>query len=81
MSFNLTLVLAINTYVVRQACTCFLTVQLQSYGANAIHTSVLFIPLGVSAHIFNTLSGRLIPLLGSKPMVRYFLPSLIDYFV
>ena len=81
MSFNLTLVLAINTYAVRQACTYFLTVQLQSYGASAIHTSVLFIPLGVSALIFNTLSGRLIPLLGAKIMVRYFLPSFIGYFV
>ena len=37
-SFNLTLVLAVNTYAVRQACTYFLTVQLQSYGATAIHT-------------------------------------------
>ena len=81
MSFNLTLVLAINNYAVRQACTCFSTFQPQSYGASAIHTSVLFIPLGVSALIFYTLSGRLIPLLGARPMVRHFLPSLIDYFV
>jgi hypothetical protein len=81
MSFNLILVLAINTYAVRQACTYFLTVQLQSYGASAIHTSVLFIPLGVSALIFNTLSGRLIPPLGAKPMVRHFLPNLINHFV
>jgi MFS family permease len=70
MSFNLTLVLAVNTYAIRQACTYFLTVQLQSYGASAIHTSVLFIPLGVSALIFNTLSGRLVPILGAKSMVR-----------
>lgn len=69
-SFNLTLVLAVNTYAVRQACTYFLTVQLQSYGASAIHTSVLFIPLGVSALIFNTLSGRLVPILGARTMVR-----------
>ncbi|KAF2123885.1 MFS general substrate transporter [Dothidotthia symphoricarpi CBS 119687] len=68
LSFNLTLILAVNTYAVRQACTYFLTVQLQSYGASAIHTSVLFIPLGVSALIFNTLSGRLVPILGARAM-------------
>ena len=72
LSFNLTLVLAVNTYAVRQACTYFLTVQLQSYGASAIHTSVLFIPLGVSALIFNTLSGRLVPILGARTMVWYY---------
>jgi MFS family permease len=70
LSFNLTLILAVHTYAVRQACTYFLTVQLQSYGASAIHTSVLFIPLGVSALIFNTLSGRLVPILGARAMVR-----------
>jgi predicted MFS family arabinose efflux permease len=70
LSFNLTLVLAMNTYAIRQACTYFLTVQLQHYGASAIHTSVLFIPLGVSALIFNTLSGRLVPVLGARAMVR-----------
>lgn len=69
LSFNLTLILAVNTYAVRQACTYFLTVQLQSYGASAIHTSVLFIPLGLSALIFNTLSGRLVPILGARAMV------------
>lgn len=68
-SFNITLILAVNTYAVRQACTYFLTIQLQSYGASAIHTSVLFIPLGVSALIFNTLSGRLVPVLGARAMV------------
>ncbi|OGM43956.1 aminotriazole resistance protein [Aspergillus bombycis] len=67
-SFNLTLVLAVNTYAVRQACTYFLTLQLQSYGNSAIHTSVLFIALGVSALIFNTLSGRLVPILGARLM-------------
>jgi MFS family permease len=70
MSFNITLILAVKTYAVRQACTYFLTVQLQSYGASAIHTSVLFIPLGVSALIFNTISGRLVPILGARAMVR-----------
>ncbi|UPX11166.1 uncharacterized protein EKO05_0001788 [Ascochyta rabiei] len=68
LSFNLTMILAVNTYAVRQACTYFLTVQLQSYGTSAIHTSVLFIPLGISALIFNTLSGRLVPILGARPM-------------
>ncbi|KAF3479628.1 aminotriazole resistance protein [Arthroderma uncinatum] len=67
-SFNVTLVLAINTYAVRQACTYFLTVQLQSFGNSAIHTSVLFIPLGISALIFNTLSGYLVPILGARVM-------------
>ena len=75
LSFNLTLMLAVNTYAVRQACTYFLTVQLQSYGASAIHTSVLFVPLGISALIFNTLSGRLVPILGARPMVRLHAPS------
>lgn len=72
LSFNLTLILAVNTYAVRQACTYFLTVQLQSYGASAIHTLVLFIPLGVSALIFNTLSGRLVSMLGARAMVMHF---------
>jgi Major Facilitator Superfamily len=67
-SFNLTLVLAINTYAVRQACTYFLTVQLQSFGNSPIHTSVLFIPLGVSALISNTATGRLVPILGARVM-------------
>jgi MFS family permease len=67
-SFNLTLVLAINTYAVRQACTYFLTVQLQSFGNSPIHTSVLFIPLGVSALISNTIAGRLVPILGARMM-------------
>jgi len=75
LSFNLTLILAVNTYAVRQACTYFLTVQLQSYGASAIHTSVLFIPLGVSAFIFNTLSGRLVPIFGARAMVSSSFPS------
>ncbi|KAA8650242.1 uncharacterized protein ATNIH1004_002924 [Aspergillus tanneri] len=36
---------------------------LASYGNSPIHTSVLFIALGISALIFNTLSGRLVPFL------------------
>ncbi|KAK0663856.1 Puromycin resistance protein pur8 [Lasiodiplodia hormozganensis] len=68
-SFDLTLVLAVLTYAVRQACTYFLTVQLQrSFGYSAIRTSVLFIPLGVSALVCNTLSGRLVPVLGARVM-------------
>lgn len=73
-SFNLTLVLAVNTYAVRQACTYFLTLQLQSYGNSAIHTSVLFIALGISALIFNTLSGRLVPIIGARLMVSFMKP-------
>ena len=68
-SFNMTLILAINTYAIRQACTYFLTVQLQSFGNSPIHTSVLFIPLGVSALIANTVAGRLVPILGARSMV------------
>ncbi|KAK8235180.1 putative aminotriazole resistance protein [Phyllosticta capitalensis] len=68
LSFNLTLILAVNTYAVRQACTYFLTVQLQSFGNSPIHTSVLFIPLGISALLFNTLAGRLVPVLGARLM-------------
>ncbi|EPE32051.1 MFS general substrate transporter [Glarea lozoyensis ATCC 20868] len=67
-SFNLTLLLAIITYAVRQACTYFLTVQLQSYGNTPIHTSVLFIPLGISALIANTIAGRLVPIFGARFM-------------
>ena len=67
-NFNLTLVLAVNTYAVRQGCTYFLTVQLQSFGNSPIHTSVLFIPLGISALIANTVSGRLIPIFGARLM-------------
>ncbi|KAK2877849.1 hypothetical protein FQN49_001142 [Arthroderma sp. PD_2] len=68
VSFNVTLVLAINTYAVRQACTYFLTVQLQSFGNSAIHTSVLFIPLGISAFIFTNLSGVFVPIFGARVM-------------
>jgi MFS family permease len=68
LSFDLTLILAINTYAVRQACTYFLTVQLQSYGNTPIHTSVLFIPLGVSALVSNTICGRLVPIFGARFM-------------
>ena len=67
-SFNFTLVLAVNTYAVRQACTYFLTLQLQSYGNSPLHTAVLFIPLGVSALIANNSAGRLIPIFGAKAM-------------
>ena len=69
LSFNLTLVLAVNTYAVRQACTYFLTIQLQAQGNSPIHTAVLFIPLGISALIFNTLAGRMVPKLGARVMV------------
>lgn len=69
LSFNLTLVLAVNTYAVRQACTYFLTIQLQAHGNSPIHTAVLFIPLGITALIFNSLAGRLVPKLGARVMV------------
>ena len=69
LSFNLTLVLAVITYAVRQACTYFLTIQLQAQGNTPIHTAVLFIPLGVSALIANSLAGRLVPKLGARVMV------------
>ena len=69
LSFNLTLVLAVNTYAVRQACTYFLTLQLQAQGNTPIHTAVLFIPLGVAALVANSLAGRLVPRLGARIMV------------
>lgn len=47
-SFNVTLVLAVNIYAVRQSCAYFLTVELQSFGNSPIQISVLFIPLGIS---------------------------------
>lgn len=72
-SFNLSLILAVNTYAVRQACTYFLTVQLQSYGNSPIHTSVLYIPLGISALVTNTSVGRLVPIFGARVTV-----SLLD---
>ncbi|KAL1306890.1 hypothetical protein AAFC00_005535 [Neodothiora populina] len=67
-SFDLALVLAVNTYAVRQGCTYFLTVQLQSYGNSPIYTSVLYIPLGISALVTNTSAGRLVPILGARFM-------------
>lgn len=69
LSFNLTLVLAVNTYAVRQGCTYFLTIQLQAQGNSPIRTAVLFIPLGISALIANSLAGRLVPSLGARVMV------------
>ena len=71
LSFNLTLVLAVNTYAIRQACTYFLTIQLQAMGNSSLQTAILFIPLGVSALIANTLAGRLVPILGARTMVSY----------
>ena len=70
LSFDLTLVLAVNTYAVRQACTYFLTIQLQAQGNSPIHTAVLFIPLGISALIANSLAGRFLPKLGPRIMVN-----------
>ncbi|OMP81789.1 Drug resistance protein, partial [Diplodia seriata] len=68
-SFNVTLLLAVLTYAVRQACTYFLTVQLQrEFGLSAVATSARFVPLGVSALVCNTLSGRLVPVLGARAM-------------
>ncbi|OJD33173.1 mfs transporter [Diplodia corticola] len=69
-SFAPTLVLAVLTYAVRQACTYFLTVQLQQppFAHTAIETSVLFVPLGVTALVCNTLAGRMVPLLGARAM-------------
>ena len=69
LSFNFTLVLAVITYAVRQACTYFLTIQLQALGNSPIHTAMLFIPLGISALISNSLAGRLVPILGARLMV------------
>lgn len=68
LSFNLTLVLAVATYAVRQACTYFLTLQLQSYGKSPLQTAVLFLPIGVSAFIANSVAGRLVPILGARLM-------------
>ena len=73
LSFNLTLVLAVNTYAVRQACTYFLTIQLQAQGNSPIRTAVLFIPLGISALVANSLAGRLVPKLGARVMVSQFI--------
>lgn len=67
-SFSLTLALAVVTYAVRQACAYFLTLQLQSYGNSPLHTSVLFLPMGVSALIANSIAGRLVPVLGARTM-------------
>ncbi|KAL1640292.1 hypothetical protein SLS58_007108 [Diplodia intermedia] len=68
-SFTLTLLLAVLTYAVRQACTYFLTVQLQrAFGLSAAATSARLVPLGVSALVCNTLSGRLVPVLGARAM-------------
>ncbi|OAL72142.1 transmembrane efflux protein [Trichophyton violaceum] len=67
-SFTLTLILAVATYAVRQACSYFLTLQIQSYGSSPLHTSLLFLPVGISALVTNTIAGRLVPLLGARAM-------------
>lgn len=67
-SFSLTLALAVVTNAVRQACAYFLTLQLQSYGNSPLHTSVLFLPMGVSVLIANSIAGRLVPVLGARIM-------------
>ncbi|KAL7269490.1 hypothetical protein RUND412_007853 [Rhizina undulata] len=68
ISFNFTLVLAVITYAVRQACTYFLTLQLQGFGYTPLQAAILFIPLGVTAFISNTFIGRLIPRIGARKM-------------
>ena len=68
-SFNLTLILAVNTYAVRQASTYYLTIQLQAMGYSPLKTSISFLPLGISALTANTLAGRLVPKLGARIMV------------
>ncbi|KJZ77121.1 hypothetical protein HIM_03442 [Hirsutella minnesotensis 3608] len=67
-SFNMTLVLAVATYAVRQACSYFLTLQLQSFGNSPLQTAVLFLPVGVSALLANSVAGRLVPVLGARVM-------------
>ncbi|DAA78966.1 TPA_exp: Uncharacterized protein A8136_2751 [Trichophyton benhamiae CBS 112371] len=68
LSFTLTLILAVATYAVRQACSYFLTLQIQSYGSSPLHTSLLFLPVGISALVTNTIAGRLVHLLGARAM-------------
>ena len=70
LSFNLTLALAAISFAIRQGCTYFLTLQLQSYGASPVHTSVLFLPLGVTALLFFPVSGRILGKIGARNMVR-----------
>ncbi|EGE03374.1 drug resistance transporter [Trichophyton equinum CBS 127.97] len=67
-SFTLTLILAVATYAVRQACSYFLTLQIQSYGSSPLHTSLLFLPVGISALVTNTIAGRFVPWLGARAM-------------
>ncbi|KDQ18863.1 hypothetical protein BOTBODRAFT_477605 [Botryobasidium botryosum FD-172 SS1] len=80
-NFTATIFLAAATYAIRQACTYFLTLELQSFGYSPIHTSVVFIPLGVAAFISNNLAGRLLPRLGARFMFIggwfLILPSLV----
>lgn len=68
LSFTMTLVLAVATYAVRQACSYFLTLQLQSYGNSPLRTALLFLPVGVSALLANSVAGRLVPVLGARAM-------------
>jgi MFS family permease len=67
-SFNVNLILAAMAFAIRQSCTYFLTLQLQSYGNSPIHTAVLFIPLGVAAVISIFFSGKLLSAIGPKRM-------------
>ncbi|KAM4057857.1 major facilitator superfamily protein [Hirsutella rhossiliensis] len=68
LSFTMTLMLAVATYAVRQACSYFLTLQLQSYGNSPLRTALLFLPVGVSALLANSVAGRLVPILGARAM-------------
>ena len=70
LSFNLTLALAAISFAIRQGCTYFLTLQLQSYGASPVHTSILFLPLGITALLFFPVSGRILGKIGARNMVR-----------
>lgn len=68
LSFNLTLILAAISFAIRQGCTYFLTLQLQSYGASPVHTSVLFLPLGITALLFFPVSGKILGKIGARNM-------------
>lgn len=67
-SFSVTLGLAVATYAVRQACSYFLTLQLQSHGNSPLRTAVLFLPVGLAALVANSVAGRLVPVLGARLM-------------
>lgn len=69
VTMNVTLVLGVLMYSVRQGCTYFLTIQLQGYGNSPLKTALYFLTIGATSFTANQVAGRLMPILGTRIMV------------